>query len=179
MKTNYGRWQLLFIEGKMLAHLTRHLTKELRPKTSMNMRGSTEWEYDSRTWYRHVLPAIQEATPMALGRRLSHFAVEVKAFLRDMRALKENSALCPHENPAGQILYDEEAFFDGWKNSWRLFLGDYEVIRGNLSHADLECEENDCGGDDEIRLPFLPILRSHWSPDACEKRTLSLYDENP
>lgn len=177
IKTNSIRWQLLFVEGKDLAQLAHRLTEELRPNQSKNIFGSPEWEYNSREWYRNVLPAINGAPGIVLQNRLQHFAVEVRSFLKDMQALRDKATACPVNYKEGQIFYDGWAISKSWDYSWKVFLDDYETIRKTFSKADLECEDADCGDFDEISLPYLPVLQPYWSEAACETNTVSIFDD--
>lgn len=176
MRTHFLRWQLLLAEGKTLAQLSDYLSQQLRPNSSRNFSGGPEWEYDERAWYRHVLPSIGGTQGTALKNRLHSFVVEVRAFLRDMKALKKTASACPSEHRAGQILYDAEEISQGWDFSWRFFLRDYEKIRRTFSKADLECEGSDCGETDEISLPFIPELQPYASMAACESATRPIFD---
>lgn len=177
MRTHFLRWQSLLAEGKSLAQLSDYLSRQLRPDSSRNFSGGTEWEYDERVWYRNVLPSLGDGGGAALQNRLHHFVVEVRAFLRDMRALKKTASGCPQEHRAGQILYDAREISQGWDLAWRYFIRDYEKIRQAFSKADLECEGSECGEVDEISLPFLPELNPYWSMAACELTTRPIFDD--
>lgn len=174
MKILEKKGEALFHEASVLAEMARELTEDWRPHRSQNILGKAEWEYESRSWYRNVLPLVGGTDGAALKQRLSRFVVETRAFLKDMQALKEAPMHCQvPENRA--LLYEGEKMFNAWEISWQIFLVQYEAIRQAFDRTDLECEDEFCGKPDEIAMPVIPALYP-WPGPICPPRTASIFD---